>query len=191
MIGINTEKAGLENLEQLIIPAQKGELRYLKTPPIGVNKSNVAHLMAVGDSSIVNWGENENLLKHALLYKMSEWAYEEEVRVVKNISMKKVGYHDSSKNAFTVDGQSWNGIQLLARPIYTIRIPEDAFVEVIIGLSCYADLRRKQEAEELKYNPEVVAKFQQLKKIAGSLKMSIFKVERDFKNWGLEKKLME
>jgi len=39
--------------------------------------------MSVGNSNILNWDNEEVLIKYGLLYKMQEWAYEEEVRIVK------------------------------------------------------------------------------------------------------------
>lgn len=69
VIGIDTKKAGFENIDQYVIPAQKGEVRYLKTVPKGVNAANIDNLLSIGNSSLLNWQVNENLLKHGFLWK--------------------------------------------------------------------------------------------------------------------------
>ncbi|WP_180161117.1 DUF2971 domain-containing protein [Acinetobacter sp. YH12064] len=91
VIGIDTCKAGLEDGDQFIIPSTKGELRYLKTAPKQANVASVEKLMSVGNSNILNWDNEEVLIKHSLLYTMQEWAYEEEVRIVKILAMLNSG----------------------------------------------------------------------------------------------------
>ena len=134
VIGIDTKKAGFENIDQYVIPAQKGEVRYLKTVPKGVNAANIDNLLSIGNSSLLNWQVNENLLKHGFLYKMQEWTYEEEVRIVKNISSANIGYHYSTQREFELNGQLGHRVELLTRPIYTTKIPKEAFVDVTLGL---------------------------------------------------------
>lgn len=133
VIGIDTEKAGLEDGEKFIIPSTKGEIRYLKTAPSNINKANAAHLMSVGDSNQLNWNNMESLLKHGLLYKMQEWAYEEEIRIAKNISSANFTYHHSSLSEAIIDDQVWTRLQLDTHPIYTLKIPQKAIVEVCVG----------------------------------------------------------
>lgn len=190
VIGIDTVKAGFHDQDQFIIPAQKGELRYLKSLPNNVNEAKVEKLMSVGDSQILNWDSNEDLLNHALLYKMNEWAYEEEVRIVKNISEAQIGYHSSSKRQFELEGQVWNRIQLPTRPIYTIKIPKEAFVDVTVGLNAYKELRRLQEFETKEYSTHDINEFNALKKICGKLNLPLFGIDRDYESWGLKRRLI-
>ena len=133
VIGIDTKKAGFEDGNQFIIPSTKGELRYLRTVPKEAIKINVDDLMSVGDSEKLNWNNNENLLKHALLYKMQEWAYEEEVWVVKNIYSAKFSYHSATEKNVVIDGKNWKRISLGTRSLYTMEIPKEAIVEVYLG----------------------------------------------------------
>lgn len=188
VIGIDTEKAGFENTGQYIIPAQKGEIRYLRTNPKDINKANIDNLVSVGDSNLLNWEINEELLKHALLYKMQEWAYEEEVRIVKNISSVNVGYHYSSKKEFEIDGQIWNRIQLPTRPIYSIKIPKEAFIDVTLGLNSWKELKRLQENETQNFNPIKINKLEMLFELVRSMKISVYRTDRNDDMWSLERK---
>ncbi|WP_038344583.1 DUF2971 domain-containing protein [Acinetobacter sp. A47] len=188
VIGIDTQKAGFENIEQYIIPVQKGEIRYLRTNPKDINKANIDNLVGVGDSKLLNWEYNEELLKHALLYKMQDWAYEEEVRIVKNISSIGAGYHYSSKKEFEIDGQIWSRIQLPTRPIYCIKIPKEAFVDITIGLASYKELKRLQEYETQSSNTSKIKKIEFLFELARSMKMSVYRTERNDDIWSLERK---
>ena len=112
VIGIDTCKAGFEDGDQFIIPSTKGELRYLKTAPKQANVASVEKLMSVGNSNILNWDNEEVLIKHGLLYKMQEWAYEEEVRIVKNISDAQFGYHFSTKTHAYINDQLWQRVPI-------------------------------------------------------------------------------
>ncbi|NIE98243.1 DUF2971 domain-containing protein [Acinetobacter sp. Tr-809] len=188
VIGIDTEKAGFENTGQYIIPAQKGEIRYLRTSPKDINKANIDNLVSVGDSNLLNWEINEELLKHALLYKMQEWAYEEEVRIVKNISSVNIGYHYSSRKELEIDGQIWNQIQLPTRPIYSIKIPKEAFIDVTLGLNSYKELKRLQENETQNLNPIKINKLEMLFELVRSMKISVYRTDRNDEMWSLERK---
>ncbi|MEB6481222.1 DUF2971 domain-containing protein [Acinetobacter vivianii] len=188
VIGIDTKKAGFENIEQYIIPAQKGEIRYLRTSPKDINKANVDNLLSVGDANLLNWEVNEELLKHALLYKMQEWAYEEEVRIVKNISSVSAGYHYSSRKEFEINGQIWNRVQLPTRPIYSIKIPKEAFVDITLGLASYKELKRLQEVETQNFNPIKINKLEKLFELIRYMKISAYRTERNDDMWSLERK---
>lgn len=188
VIGIDTEKAGFENTGQYIIPAQKGEIRYLRTNPKDINKANIDNLVSVGDSNLLNWEINEELLKHALLYKMQEWAYEEEVRIVKNISSVNIGYHYSSRKEFEIDGQIWNRIQLPTRPIYSIKIPKEAFIDVTLGLNSWKELKRLQENETQNFNPIKINKLEMLFELVRSMEISVYRTDRNDYMWSLERK---
>lgn len=184
VIGIDTYKAGFEDSDQFIIPSTKGEVRYLKTAPKEVNTASVEKLMSVGNSNILNWDNEEVLLKHGLLYKMQEWAYEEEVRIVKNISNAQFGYHFSTKTHAYIDDQFWKRVQLETRPIYTLQLPQDAFVEVYVGKNAYVDLRRKQEHLKPVVDHKV-DKFERLKELCVEYEIGLKSISLDVEAWAL------
>ena len=192
MIGIDVQKAGLDDRKKFIIPSTKGEIRYLKTAPNKVNKVSAEQLMSVGDSNVLNWENEESLLKHALLYKMQEWAYEEEIRIVKNISKDQFSCDDSTKTEAisVIDNQIWKRVQLPTRPIYTLQIPQDAFVELYIGKNFYIDQRRKHQISGKQIKDQIVPKFEELKKICAENHIKFYNVDLDIEEWRLKSRLI-
>lgn len=189
VIGIDTKIAGFEDGDKFIIPSTRGELRYLKTVPKGVIKINIDDLMSVGDSEKLNWSNNEDLLKHALLYKMQEWAYEEEIRVVKNIYPAKFSYHSPYEKKVVIDEQNWKRIFLGTRPLYTMEIPKEAIVEVYLGKNTYIDQRRKQELIKPIVNHEVET-IERLKAICKLKEIKLHSVAMDLGTWVLKSKII-
>lgn len=185
VIGIDTQKAGFDDGGKFIIPTSKGEMRYLKTKPQNVNKATVENLESVGNSNKLNWENSESLLKHGLLYKMQEWAYEEEIRIVKNISSAKFGYHSAIKTEAMIDDQHWKRIQLETRPIYTLELPQEAFVEVYFGQNAYIDQRRKLEGKSSVENI-YVNKIEDLKQICREYGLLLSRVGIDHDQWALK-----
>lgn len=106
VIGIDVKKAGLENIDKYIIPAQRGEMIYLNSAPQKNNCFTQRTLMEIGTSEF-NWQNQEQLLKQAFLYKGLHWAYEEEVRVVKCLDNKYNLYRSDEDQQFEVDGEPW------------------------------------------------------------------------------------
>lgn len=118
VIGIDTCKAGFEDGDQFIIPSTKGGVEIFKNSAKQANVASVEKLMSVGNSKILNWDNEEVLIKHGLLYKMQEWAYEEEVSIVKNIRDAQFGYYFSTKTHAYINDQLWQRVLLQTRPIF-------------------------------------------------------------------------
>lgn len=116
VIGIDTEKAGLENEELNVLPAKYGEVIYSKMKPTSpFENSRDFELMYGG---LPSFDESKlDALKRAFLYKSHLWEYEQEVRVIRNI----VTSNQPIKN-----GLEWQGIS---------DIPRDSIVEVYLGLA--------------------------------------------------------
>lgn len=121
---------------------------------------------------------------------MQEWTYEEEVRIVRNISSTNIGYHYSVQKAFELEGQLWHRVELPTRPIYTTKIPKQAFVDVTLGLSTDQDLKRLQERETQQFNPEKVERLEKLLAWIGLMNLPIYRIERDNQDWKLRRKEM-
>ena len=189
VVGIDTEKAGFDDDGKFIIPAAKGEMIYLRTKPKKIHKVGVDELMSVGDSDWLNWGKQASLLKHGLLYKMQEWAYEEEVRIVKNISKMNFSYHTGTKSEAFIDDQQWKRIQLETRPLYALALPNDAIVEVFVGKNAYLNQRRKQENNRPVVN-HIVDKFEDLKRLCLERSLPLYRVDGDFEEWRLRSNVL-
>lgn len=85
VVGIDVSKTNLISLKENILPAQVGNIIYTKTRP---TFSLIKKEMAI-DREYPPFGFKPNrieILQRRYLYKPAYWAYEEEVRVVKNIN---------------------------------------------------------------------------------------------------------
>lgn len=177
------------NHESFVIPAEKGKIEYFNKEPILENwvlDSDL--LMSVGDDDIINLNnDNAKLLRHAFLYKQKLWAYEEEVRVVKNISYANFTYHHSSSSKATFDDQKWERLQLPTRRIYVLKIPKDAIVEVYAGKNSYIDQRRKYENNGNQIQQHMVPQYERLKQWCFSHQIDLYSVIIDHENWSLMK----
>ncbi|BBI62577.1 hypothetical protein HSBAA_38830 [Vreelandella sulfidaeris] len=83
VLGFDSDSAGFSDPQSNVIPSQYGEMIYSATKPHN-------DLPVIGEHELMNIGGSLrfdsnafNLMKRAFLYKSLEWAYEEEVRVVK------------------------------------------------------------------------------------------------------------
>lgn len=189
VIGIDTKLAGLDDAKNFLIPSNRGEVIYLNTPPRQSHNIDADTLMSIGDCSVFNWNNFEGFLKHAFLYKSLCWSYEEEVRVVKNISNASFNYHFPTRTEAIIDNQYWKRVQLPTRPIYTLELPKEAFVEVYVGKNAYIDQRRKQELRGIVVQHQV-DNFEKLKKLCAEMKLSLSNVSVDLETWSLKSKLL-
>ncbi|MBU0656003.1 MAG: DUF2971 domain-containing protein [Gammaproteobacteria bacterium] len=138
VIGIDVDMAGLSDMASCIIPSQYGEVIYTATKPhkdMPIISSE--ELMDIGDS--IKFDPNTyNLVKRAFLYKSLEWGYEEEVRIVKNISALPFSYHFSEGRH-----DNWRKINISGRPLYLLDIPVEAIKEVYLGKNIYKNISRR------------------------------------------------
>lgn len=189
VIGIDTQKAGLEDVEKFMIPAQRGEMIYLATAPKTPIKLLQFEIQQIAELNGMNIQKYEDLCKKAFLYKSLYWAYEEEVRIVKNIYSAKFPYHSPNQKEKIIDGQNWKRIFLGTRPIYTLKLPKEAFVEVYVGKNAYIDQRRKQEKTKSVIEHKV-DKFEELKSLCAEKKLPLSLVSVNLETWSLEGKLI-
>jgi len=172
VVGFDAEIAGFSDENDNVIPYQFGEIIYSATKPNGVFETiSTEELMKIGnkinfDSSIFN------LVKRAFLYKSIDWAYEEEVRVVKDISDIPFSYH-ASEGRFG----SWNKIEVNGRPIYCLDVPKKAIKEVYMGRHIYKNVTKKKEFSQ-KDLKDVLFSWRQRN-------FHLFQCEPDVKSWSL------
>jgi len=143
VIGIDVEKAGFTELDRSSIPIQYGEVIYTSTKPQDVHAiPTSSELLDVGVDTTFD-ASAYNLLKRAFLYKSLEWAYEEEVRIVKNISVEPYIATDNYKS-FKNDGGRWTKIKIGERPLYCLDIPKKSIVSVHLGQNAITGLNKKR-----------------------------------------------
>lgn len=140
VIGIDTVKARLESHETCLIPAQHGDLIYTSTIPRNEQSSSTDELFAIGQQH--HYAEPAcSLHKNAFLYKDRSWGYEEEVRVVKNVSgAKKSRFLDTER--FSNPSGEWTKIIIEGRPLYCLAIPAEAIVSAYLGCQTYRNISR-------------------------------------------------
>lgn len=172
VLGFDCDSAGFSDPQSNVIPSQYGEMIYSASKPhndlpvIGEHE-----LMSIGGS--LRFDSNAfNLIKRAFLYKSLEWAYEEEVRVVKNIEKIPFGYH-------TGDGRyrEWNKVTVSGRPLYCFGLPENSLKEIYLGRHLYRNVTKGGSVtdEELK----AVLEFW------GKKDIKIMRCEPDVQTWNL------
>ncbi|GHA09567.1 DUF2971 domain-containing protein [Oceanisphaera arctica] len=138
VLGIDVDIAGLSNPEKCVIPSQCGEVIYSATKPHR-NLSIISEdsLRTIGKELVFDT-EAFNLVKRAFLYKSIEWGYEEEVRVVKNISEIPFCYHSGQGRH-----NKWTKISVSGRPLYCFDIPDSAIKEIYLGRHIYKNVTKK------------------------------------------------
>ena len=139
VLGFDTDVAGFSNQEACVIPSQYGEVIYSASKPH-------RDLPIVSEDTLRKIGQELkfdsdafNLIKRAFLYKSIEWGYEEEVRVVKNISAIPFGYHGSEGRH-----NEWTKISVSGRPLYCFDIPEASIKEIYLGRHIYKNVTKKE-----------------------------------------------
>ena len=139
VIGFDVEIAGFSNLSACVIPSQYGEVIYSATKPH-------KNLPIISEETLLSIGQKLkfdedafNLVKRAFLYKSIEWGYEEEVRVVKNISEIPLSYHSGQGRH-----KEWTKISVAGRPLYCFDIPEASIKEIYLGRHIYKKVTKKK-----------------------------------------------
>ncbi len=176
VLGIDVHIAGLSDKNACIIPSQHGEVIYLATKPHHdpVITINDELLMRIGNG-IDFETDAFNLVKRAFLYKSAEWHYEEEVRVVKDISNLPFSYYSSEKRS-----GPWRIILIKGRPLYCLDIPPNAIKEIYLGCHIYKNFTKKKDFSE-----------EELRKILlhwGRKKLKLWQCETDTHSWCLRAK---
>ena len=144
VLGIDIDLANLNDLEKCIIPAKFGEIIYTTTIPRNyLPASSVEQLLSIGENSHHFFEHEHELFKNTFLYKDSAWAYEEEVRVVKNIVANSC-QHRHKNTTFENSSGDWIQIYLqdIGRPLYCLKLPKESIVEAYLGCKSYSNVSR-------------------------------------------------
>lgn len=132
--GFDVDEAGFCDKEKNIIPANHGEIIYTKTFPEHL-RNNDTHYFLNEICSSTNYSPLYfEFFKFAYLYKGIDWAYEEEVRVI-----KRTGFHfyDKKNNANNFSSNSngeWHHIDISdKKQLNLFTFPLHAIKEVYFG----------------------------------------------------------
>ncbi|ERS03004.1 hypothetical protein Q673_18565 [Marinobacter sp. EN3] len=181
VIGFDANKAGFLDLQSNVIPASYGEIIYTKTKPrIVLPMPSDSDLQEIG-SDIEKFDDScYEFYKSAFLYKSVEWAYEEEVRVVKNVRCPPTasGFREAT---YKNNAGTWRDINIGKRKLYCLSVPEDAIKEVFFGKNFAKNIDGRSVTQE------------NMKKIISDMKkknLLLYKCEMSDKTWDLEKILI-
>jgi len=182
VIGIDVKEAQLDSENTFSIPIQFGEVTYIKTKPQGDNSvPTIAHLDLIGRSTLSYSSHYNNFLKRAFLYKSLEWGYEEEVRVIKNITDFNFSYHGSDEGEFNASsGEVWykKRIEHLGQPLYCLSIPKSSIKEIYLGQKVNHNASRID-------NGITEAQFNETLSAWKNKNIKVFGCDIDFSNWNM------
>lgn len=173
VIGFDVDIAQLSDASSCVIPCQYGEIVYSATKPHkSLHIVSPEQLMDIGGEVKFD-SDAFNLVKRAFLYKSIEWGYEEEVRVVKDISKLPFGYHIGEGRH-----NEWRKIFVSGRPLYCFDIPDNAIKEVYLGRHIYKNVSKKKDllGDELK---DILSSW-------GKKDLKLFQCEPDLDSWSLK-----
>lgn len=172
VLGFDSDLAGFSNPNKNVIPSQYGEMIYSATKPHkDLPIVNEQELMSIGDG--LKFDSNAfNLVKRAFLYKSIEWAYEEEVRVIKDIKSIPFAYHSGSGRY-----KEWNKIFVSGRPLYCFDIPESSIKEIYLGRHVYKNVTKSRSVTDKELN--------HMLKSWGGKDIKMMQCEPDVHSWDL------
>lgn len=125
-IGIDTSVAGLCEVTSNMIPAHYGSVIYTRRRPGGPFQSAFREPVIVGEMFHFVESHYEKW-QRLFLVKPIDWAYEEEVRVVKCIRGVSGNECQSKSGTFSV-------IKTSGRELHAFHLPQDAIVEMYVGI---------------------------------------------------------
>lgn len=170
VLEIDAEKAGLCNTDTCLIPAQYGDVIYTSNKPIEEISLSYSNDLRNYLTAIKFSHDCYEFYKLAFLHKSLDWAYEEEVRVVKSIG----GYPDGEQvfGEYNVGSDVFNrtniGSKDQERPLDCLSIRPESIVSAYLGLR--VNQENKMKAVQW----------------ATDLKIKLYKCGLDSKSWNLK-----
>lgn len=137
VVGFDANKANFTNEKTCVIPAQFGEVIYTSVKNNSIDPLASSELVEMLSSDAKFSPSSFNLLKRAFLYKSLEWAYEEEVRVVKGMALEQ-SRTDACENNLH---DNWTKIDVNGSPLHCLNIPRESIVSVHLGYNWMAENR--------------------------------------------------
>ncbi len=139
VIGIDVDRAGLNDPKKSLICAEDGEVVYSATKPcttIGIE--NYENILLEDIESLHFKASASNFFRRAFLYKSLEWAYEEEVRIVKSVSHNGVSVPKTKDLIFENKHGKWIKKSVDNRPLFLFNLPKGSIKELYLGSNAYS-----------------------------------------------------
>ena len=150
VLGIDANIAGFNDAECCLIPSNYGDVIY--TNQIPRDRFPTTSIEKIRDSVTCHstfMDKDYSLYKNSFLYKSMEWAYEEEIRVVKNISGDERTRY--AKNSFENESGKWKKEQFQGRPLFCYQLPKESIKYAFLGAKTYKNISRLN-VEQLDYD---------------------------------------
>ena len=125
VFGFDAARAGFTDEQKNLVPAQFGNVVYTRTKPTHGLLSEPGEMQVGHEYSYRH--EISEKLERLFLYKAAEWAYEEEVRVVKCIREVEQSTNSPSGPLTVISPES------LMRPLYLAPFAAEAVTEIYLG----------------------------------------------------------
>lgn len=127
VIGIDVEEAGFTDIQTNFIPAQFGDIRYVSNRTVRPFQLSEREGLSVGNTYNFRL-DHFDKVQSMFLQKPIQWAYEEEVRIVKCISDSEPEYLEKMVEEEVND-----------RPLFTFDMGEAALKEIYFGFRMEED----------------------------------------------------
>ncbi|MDH2298157.1 hypothetical protein [Cobetia sp. 29-18-1] len=128
----------IASLDNNIIPSQLGDVIYVSSKSSHKKSTpTIDELFEIGTSSLKFSPTSYNIMKKAFLYKSLEWAYEEEVRVVKSLNDVVTKGDESYESQ-----GSWSILENRGQKIYCYKLVENSIKEVYLGRNVYENVSK-------------------------------------------------
>lgn len=138
VIGFDVDRADFCNVDSNVIPANKGEIIYTKTFPDHLKRNQYKHTFNNLRSLSSYTPETAEFFKYAYLYKGLDWAYEEEVRVVKAVGWPHVEYQSGDTCHYKNSNGDWAHRNLNDnKDLNLCKFPSEAIREIYFGMSVH------------------------------------------------------
>jgi len=134
VLGFDVNEAGFCTENTNVIPANFGDIIYTKTFPTHVkNKSNSQRFNEL--RSTASYSQHSfDFFKYAYLFKGIDWAYEEEVRVLKYIGFHIYDDNEDNNNYYTNSNGKWQHLKISEhKDLNLFSFPLSAIKEIYLG----------------------------------------------------------
>lgn len=183
VIGIEVNEAGLNDPENSLICASEGEVIYSATKPSQTIDIDSFGTWLLEDIETLEFRpSSSNFFKRAFLYKSLEWAYEEEVRIVKSVSINGIPLARGKELRYENHHGVWNKISVENRPLFLFDLPASSIKELYLGSNTYS--RNVSQLGNFTGN-----EFNEIYNRLKNSDIKIYHAQPEFGSWSLEARL--
>ncbi len=134
VLGFDVEEAGFCCENKNVVPANLGDIIYTKTVPNRLGNNSTFKRLSYYRSVTSSSQESYDFFKYAYLFKGIDWAYEEEIRVVKKIDRHFFDEDNDERNYYNNSNGNWRVLKLTDDKCLNLcKFPPSALKEIYFG----------------------------------------------------------